>query len=627
MIKRLATVVLMLFILPLLGSLPAHAQSGLLVVNDGEVVTISTSTTVTGIVVNAGGELRFDPGRSVIVTSTANVEIYGKLTIHPLTTTHTLRFVGINEANFVGGGMDVLASDVGLWVMGDGVLDIAGATKTAWTRAAGSIAQNATQIVLESAPVGWRVGDEISIAPTEHPSVGSAFYSGFDLRTIVAINGATITLNGGTSYAHPAVTNPFNGAIYGAEVLNFTRTARIEGTGDGGPLLANNGRSHIFIRSTQPQAISYLAIRHMGPRKVDGQYTLFVTGRYGLHFHHSLDGSRGSLVEGVVIRDTGSHAFVCHASHGCTFQDTISYNTFENAYWWDEPPCSNCPESAVNNSNDISIDHAVAALVRNHPSFRGNKLTGFELGQGNGLTITHSVAVGVQGNTDASGFGWSSHADSVWIFENNIAHNNKIKGFFIWQNNPHDHIVSDSVIYHNETGIDHGAYGNAYQYLDIDLFGNGNVDVRSRASGTRITRPDSYGHVFEHVRMTGTFLISEHNADYAAPTLVKHCVLGGIRVSEQAKSEPGQYDFVNCVKVDGSDIEASDFTIIFAWPSSLYRVQNADGTAYQLTGAGAVTEIEPFYILPLSELAQQVKDILDNNPSVRQELIDAGVIN
>ena len=40
--------------------------------------------------------------------------------------THTLRFVGIDERDFVGGGMDVLESDVGLWVMGSGRLDIRG---------------------------------------------------------------------------------------------------------------------------------------------------------------------------------------------------------------------------------------------------------------------------------------------------------------------------------------------------------------------------------------------------------------------------------------------------------------------------------------------------------------------
>ena len=229
-----------------------------------------------------------------------------------------------------------------------------------------------------------------------------------------------------------------------------------------------------------------MAIRYMGPRHPDGQYTNGFTGRYGLHFHHSMDGSRGTIVEGVVVRDTGNHAFVPHASHGITLQDTISYNTFDDAYWWDSPPCKHCgAEEYVNDTHDLLIDHAVAAIVRVYPTFRGTRLTGFTLKQGNDLTLTirNSVAVGVRGNADASGYGWPEFAHAVWVFEDNVSHNNKVDGFFVWQNDSLQHIVRDSVSYHNDAaGIDHGAYGNGYQYIDVDSFGNGGTDVSSRAS-------------------------------------------------------------------------------------------------------------------------------------------------
>lgn len=626
-------VILTVAILFALLGLQARAQSGPLVVNDGEVVTISTNTTVEGIVVNAGGELRFDPAHSVTLTSTGNIVIAGVLTIKPLTTTHTLRFTGINESAFVGGGMVPLSTDVGLWVMDDGTLDIAGAPKTAWTRAAGTIPQNATQITLESVPVGWSVGDEISIAPTEAITVGSASWNGFDLRIITAIDGDTITLNTPTTRAHPVVPSPFNETNYSAEILNLTRNVRIEGTGDGNHLPANNGRAHIFIRSTQPQNIAYLAIRHMGPRKVDGKYTLKVLGRYGLHFHMAGDGSRGSLVEGVVVRDSGSHAFVPHASHGIVFSDTISYNTFEDAYWWDIPPCTGCGDLRFSNdSHDITITHAAAALVRTDPTFRGYTLTGFLLGQGedNSLTITDSVAVGVQGNIDASGFRWPSQGHAVWHFAHNIAHNNKVDGIFAWQNDGLPHVVRDFVAYRNgESGINHGAYTNIYHYHDVDLIGNG-VGLISKATSplqATPTRPDGYIHVFERVRMDSPFSVSEHNATSVKATLVLDCVLPTISVDEDTRNKPVLYDFVNCTKLDGTAIEPSDFDFIFTWPSSLYRVQRPNGTAYQIDGNADVTTIDAFYVLPLSELAQQVKDILDAHPEVRQELINAGIIH
>src|SRR3989338_10373715 len=67
----------------------------------------------------------------------------------------------------------------------------------------------------------------------------------------------------------------------------------------------------------------------------EGRGSDFVLGRYALHFHMSGENNRGVVVEGVVARDIGSHAFVPHASHGITFRDTLSYNTAETPYWWD----------------------------------------------------------------------------------------------------------------------------------------------------------------------------------------------------------------------------------------------------------------------------------------------------
>ena len=116
------------------GSIPATGDS--VTIATGHLVTLGANATIAGITVNNGGELRYDANASATLQSSANVVINGKLAMKPTNPAivHTLRFININEANFVGSGMDVLASDVGLWVMGSGVLDIAGSTKTSWTR-------------------------------------------------------------------------------------------------------------------------------------------------------------------------------------------------------------------------------------------------------------------------------------------------------------------------------------------------------------------------------------------------------------------------------------------------------------------------------------------------------------
>lgn len=626
------------------GIIPSATMSATIAA--GHVVTLNTNATVAGMTV--AGELRYLPSASATLSSTANVIVYGKLVMKPSTPAivHTLRFVGVNESNFAGGGNLPLASDVGLWVMcatdssgvdmamcapdsPGGTLDIAGSPKTAWTHAAGSIAVGATQIALITAPAGWRVGDEISIAPTEAPAVGNASWNGFDLRTITAITGNTITLSSGTTRAHPIVTNPFDGSIYSAEILNLTRNVRIEGTGNGTAPLAGNGRAHIFIRSTQPQSIHYAAIRYMAPRQPDGIYTKNVLGRYGLHFHRNGDESRGSQIVGVVCRDAGSYCFVPHASHGITYQHVIAHNVFDEPFWWDFPPCNICGEEMekLNDTHDITIDSAVAALVQFDPAVRGFSLSGFLLGRGNGNSVTNSVAVGVQGRNDAGGFFWPSCCHSEWVFENNISHNNKGDGIRFWQNDILVHVIRNFVAFHNgDNGIDHGAYSNVVQYQDIDLFANKSFDFNARALSRAGWRPDGYGQAFERLRIAGTFRIAEHNGGGEVATLVKDSIMAGILVNEGGKPVPGQYDFVNATKLDGTSIEPSDIVVEFALPQSVYRFQRANGTAWQMTGAGNVTTIASFYEMPLSPVAQQIADLLAAYPEVLQELIDAGII-
>ncbi len=95
--------------------------------------------------------------------------------------------------------------------------------------------------------------------------MGAAFATGFEDRTIKAVSGTSITLNSGATRPHPVVNNQWT-----AEVMNLTRNVRIEGT--------PTGKGHIFIRSTQPHTIKYIAIRNMGARKRQGRLQCYRTG-------------------------------------------------------------------------------------------------------------------------------------------------------------------------------------------------------------------------------------------------------------------------------------------------------------------------------------------------------------
>lgn len=78
------------------------------------------------------GSLRFDPKKSLELSMEGNLLLLGKLTLAPASPNvrHVITFTNIDEAKYVGDGMRMLESDVGLWVMRDGLLEAVGAKKT-----------------------------------------------------------------------------------------------------------------------------------------------------------------------------------------------------------------------------------------------------------------------------------------------------------------------------------------------------------------------------------------------------------------------------------------------------------------------------------------------------------------
>ena len=259
----------------------------------------------------------------------------------------------------------------------------------------------------------------------------------------------------------------------GAEVMNLTRHVKIEGTA--------GGRAHVFVRSSSVSTIEYVEIRHVGPRPGSAG----VLGRYGLHFHANFDDTRGTIVKGVVVAQAGFHAFVPHLSHGITLQDCVSYDTFNHAYWWDTPPTQGI---APDESDDTLIANCLAGYVQREE--QGFRMSGFSLNAGQNNTIIGCVAVGIQAG--GKGFNWPELSHGVWNFRNNVGHNSRGSGTFVWHNGNTFHDVSGLVAYRNRfAGIDHGAYNNSFQFSNCLLVDNGDHGIHlhsgSRRSPTLLT--------------------------------------------------------------------------------------------------------------------------------------------
>lgn len=497
--------------------------------------TLSGDMSIPGFEVPAGQTWRFDPNKSTTVTVDANVVVRGRLEMRPASgdVVHTLRFVGIDETQIVGGHTEEpLASDVGLWVVGDGQVDFQGSETAGWNRT--------------GTDPSWRPGDDIRVAPT---AMG-------DYETFAAFSPGDQV---------PTVTGP-DGTVYRSEVFNLTRNVRIEGGGVNTPeILSDNGRAHMmFLHTTRPQTIRNVELRWMGPRGPhDRDGTDGVMSRYPVHFHRNGDGSRGSVVERVVVRDSGNRAFVPHGSNGITFTDTVAFDVYESAYWWDP--------GAENASHDVTYDHAAAALIRDWPISRGYALKGFQLGEGTGNALRGSVAVGVLGRTaNAGGFHWPSSANksvvgNMWTFTDNVAHNNKSAGISVWENDPNPHVIQQFLSYRNREGISHGAYRNLYTYRDGVSFDE------------RLTVHAVGGTTYDRLRVGGDIRLVKHTLPSTAITrFIDLELFGQVIVDERGSA--GVFRFESSTPY--TDLRPDDFRVIRRL--SDITVVNADGSTFQV---------------------------------------------
>lgn len=536
-------------------------------------VVLDVSASVQSLTIPAGSTLMFHPDYSITLESSGNVIVAGVLDAQPASSSqaHRIKFVGINEEAVVGGGCIPLATDVGLWVIDGGRLNIVGTAKRSWCRLTAPVVAGATSIVVEDA-TGWQPGDRLIIAPM-------AGYEAYSDATVAAVAGNTVTVSA-LQNAH-TMSPPWNGAPLGAEVCNLTRNVIVEG--------AAPGRAHIMIHSTVAQTIRHLEGRFLGPRHATGVirggqplYTS-VLGRYALHFHSCQDGSRGSIVEGVAIHDIGSKAFVPHASHGVTFRDCIAHNGWNELYWWDQ----------TDRTFDNVYERCVASLSTPE-DLRGYRNAGVNMSPGFNCKFVDSAIFGVKGRVSASGLLWPEANSGLWETHGNVIHNNETCGIFVWQNTERPHFVSDTFIYRCPVGVKNGAYLNSYRYERVTV-----RDCDLAIMPVAVSYPNQPAQPQRWVDCvfgaTGPFVADPqgHTFPSTIPTEFHRCTFDGATgyhpLPHATLSE--MIDFIDCT------FTAARYQIDPATSAATaLRFQNA-GTATRATVAGE-TPVAPFWTGP-----------------------------
>lgn len=476
-------------------------------IEKGATLTLENNFNYNEVIENYG-TLRFNPERSVKITNRQNIINYGRIEAKPARPSikHEIQFVGVDMTRFVGNSMVPLASDVGLWNMAAGYMDIEGGYKKPYTRARGGIPAGAKSFPVEDL-TGWEVGDEIVINPTDMPQIkddvtgasGCRFWDSskqayvdnfiqkLERRFITGISGNTLSFDVPLKFDHNAVVTGANmlaptGRIFTPYIQNLNRNVKFYGEANGRAHIFScahevDGAGNVIAHHKQLHKIKNLEVFYMGPRKPDNgpkRIPQIVSGRYCMHFHHCGDGTMGSIIEGCSFHDNGNRCMVPHMANGITFRNNSVHNNLGEAAWWDFQTLTHLTTYENN---------LVSGVLWDGVQLGG---TAFLLGIGSkNKVLGNTFIYANQGDPDGSGaLQWTTDNESVWETDRNemISCNN---ADWTWQNSGRPHAITRQKAVNCNFAVTHGAYGNMYIYSECEFY---NAQVKKRASGSLFER-------------------------------------------------------------------------------------------------------------------------------------------
>ncbi|MEM6334553.1 MAG: G8 domain-containing protein [Planctomycetota bacterium] len=277
-----------------------------------------------------------------------------------------------------------------------GSAEIHGAAKTSWTTAAAALHAGDTTLTLSAEPRGWRVGDTLAIAGTRTDATGD------ETTTIVAIDGATVTLAAPLAFDHTPAAGDLR-----IHIANTTRNAYIQSEST-----AVARRGHVMFMHNPEVQIAYAGFYDLGrtdksirpnPAELNRKGKLVkgtgknVNGRYSVHFHRhgvAADAPAATITGSALVGSPG-WGYVNHSSH-VHITDNISYDVFGAAFY------TEAGDEIGAFVNNLSIKTHGTGLPPNVFEAGGEDFghsgDGFWFQGGSGITIKNNIASGATGS-------------------------------------------------------------------------------------------------------------------------------------------------------------------------------------------------------------------------------------
>lgn len=532
----------------------------------GEVVVVDCDAEAARVEVEEDATLIASRTASNTLTVHGNFVVRGTVdygtteTYVPQEVTAEIIFTGMTDDDYVGTPslefgsergpsaltpMEILESDVGLWIAGNGTFQAAGVPKKAWSKLVDGAGPGDAEFTVEDSS-GWLVGDRVALTPTAMLEDDDSF-SQFDEGIIASVDDGVITLEEAPEFEHLGCTD----CMRRGEAINLTRNAVVRSADD-------EAHAHIMVFDEGTVVLDSAELRWLGPEQCGGP-----DRRAALYFHQQEDASRDSSITRSAIWGGDHHFVIAERSNGITFEDVAGYDTQGNGFElnFDGSACGTRCTDRDSAPHDVVFREVIAAKVGVTTRESGclriqHRHAGFVLGgdENSGCEDCVATGVGYNGNgADVSGFQWPEGGGRPvdFTFNRNVAHNNDAHGLFVWHNTSNiQEPYVDNVVWSNaKHGIHWGAYSNAYALQNFSAVDNGVASIGVKAV-PRDGNPRLEGGTIDDIRILSYVLVQ------AEPNIIKDMVFTGdkdpgvTQVAQECNSgDPTDPDDSDCLRV------------------------------------------------------------------------------